>query len=1353
MRTTDKWCFTILITLCVLLGQHVGADLTTAVWQGSTNTWSNAASWDVATVPDNDASTTYSVKIDDGSTGTNSVVTLNQNATIIDLTVDSGDELTFSNGNTLTVDGSTSVTNNGTISLGGSSSITALVLADDTLLTGSGELVLNNQTNDRLRIADSSAGIQDRIIHDTDHTIRGTGTIDSSGVFGWTEFVNRGLIRADASTRLRFSPGLNIFSDDGGRLEATGSGGLEFNGGYYMNFGNVEIQDNSVLYLSGSTTFSTGTLTTQGTGTIETESGSRTFQRMTLAGTLNHNNADYITVFDEMTNDGLWNVKGSSSATEITIYDTAEILGSGEIVLENQTYSQIYLRNLNDLEPNQLTNGTNHTIRGMGSVSSVGVSGNFVNQGTVRADATGRLTFSLGAGVFSNTGTVQAVGSGGLEFSGGYYSNFGTVDILNGSKLYLNTSATLSNGELLTQGTGTIETESSITFNNVTLGGTFNHNNGDYVTLFDGVTNNGTWNVNSSGGTTEITVYDTAALDGTGEILLKNKDFARLYLRDLNPLETNQLTQGANHTIRGTGQITAIGESGNFINQGSILADSSNRLRISLGAGIFSNTGTVQATGSGGLELYGGYFSNFGNIEALDGSALYLNGSAHFTNGQLSTQGTGFIEPEGSVTLDTVTLAGAFNHNNGIYVTLQNQLTNNGTYTISSSGSTTELSAYDTVAINGTGEIVLQNQNNASIHYRDLSAAPNQITHGANHTIRGTGEISGITVGGNFINQGTILADASGRLIIALGGGIFSDSGGTLRATGSGGLELASSYFSNFGNIEVLDGSKLYLSSVQLTTGTLTTAGTGTVEAEGSITAQGVTLDCVLNQDDGDSFAGFDSIVNNGTWTMNGTSANTYVTMYDTVDLTGNGTLYLNSDTYDIFTISDLSPSESDAFTNGVNHTIRGVGAISGGHFENEGTLIADQATPLRVAPGSKGFHSTGTLSAPAGNVLNIDAVPGTGFENLNATTHELRDGTYLVAGTLQIRDGLIHTNSATVELDGVSAQIIDQSSQDALRQLSTNSASGSLTLMNSQLLSTSSAFSTAGNLIVASGSQFVTADTFEQAGGFVTLDNGTISAASGVLLVGGDLSGNGSILGSILSSGGSVSPGLSPGTLSVTGDYEQDALSSLNLEIEGYVQGSQFDLLDISGSATLGGTANIDFSNGFVPALDDTFDVITYSSRASTFDTVSIIGYSGSESINLVYDTNAATVIVGDIPTISINSLSIPEGDVGHTISLTVSLDKPVFYPVEVDFETQDGSAVSTEDYQATQGTLTIDPSFVTGTISIDIQADVLWEPEENFSVVLSNAVNGSIITGTGLVTIQDDDASGIQDWKVLNQ
>lgn len=114
----------------------------TKTWVGGTGFWSDAVNWTPNGVPNNNGST-YDVEID-GAVAGNSVVTLNQDATIDTIDVSTGDELIIGNGNTLNI-AQGAVVNDEAITIGGVNGATELILSDGTQISGSGNINLTNQ--------------------------------------------------------------------------------------------------------------------------------------------------------------------------------------------------------------------------------------------------------------------------------------------------------------------------------------------------------------------------------------------------------------------------------------------------------------------------------------------------------------------------------------------------------------------------------------------------------------------------------------------------------------------------------------------------------------------------------------------------------------------------------------------------------------------------------------------------------------------------------------------------------------------------------------------------------------------------------------------------------------------------------------------------------------------------------------------------------------------------------------------------------------------------------------------------------------------------------------------------------
>jgi hypothetical protein len=101
---------------------------------------------------------------------------------------------------------------------------------------------------------------------------------------------------------------------------------------------------------------------------------------------------------------------------------------------------------------------------------------------------------------------------------------------------------------------------------------------------------------------------------------------------------------------------------------------------------------------------------------------------------------------------------------------------------------------------------------------------------------------------------------------------------------------------------------------------------------------------------------------------------------------------------------------------------------------------------------------------------------------------------------------------------------------------------------------------------------------------------------------------------------------------------------------------------------------------------------------------------------------------------------VSILEGNHGFsTVAVVVTLTNASSQAITVQYQTVNGTAVAPQDYTAKSGTLTFQPGQTSRTISVKIKGDLKLEPDETFSVRLSNAAGATIAVAT--VTILNDD------------
>jgi disulfide oxidoreductase YuzD len=104
-----------------------------------------------------------------------------------------------------------------------------------------------------------------------------------------------------------------------------------------------------------------------------------------------------------------------------------------------------------------------------------------------------------------------------------------------------------------------------------------------------------------------------------------------------------------------------------------------------------------------------------------------------------------------------------------------------------------------------------------------------------------------------------------------------------------------------------------------------------------------------------------------------------------------------------------------------------------------------------------------------------------------------------------------------------------------------------------------------------------------------------------------------------------------------------------------------------------------------------------------------------------------------------------VAEGNTGTVNAVfTVLLSAASTQTVTVDYVTTDGTATSSADYvNHALTTLSFSPGETTKPVTVVVNGDVTDEPDEMFTVDLSNPVNATINDNQGLGTITDDDAT----------
>ena len=174
-------------------------------------------------------------------------------------------------------------------------------------------------------------------------------------------------------------------------------------------------------------------------------------------------------------------------------------------------------------------------------------------------------------------------------------------------------------------------------------------------------------------------------------------------------------------------------------------------------------------------------------------------------------------------------------------------------------------------------------------------------------------------------------------------------------------------------------------------------------------------------------------------------------------------------------------------------------------------------------------------------------------------------------------------------------------------------------------------------------------------------------------------------------------------------------------------------DYTGVSGTATiLAGdtTATVD-----VPVLDD-----------SIYEGDETFSLDLSNAANGTLGTPSGTATIADddpAPDVDIAPAQGFEGNSGTTpLDFNVNLSNPSFEDIKVDYATSDGSATAGSDYAATSGTLTIPAGDTVGQVEVLVNGDTTFEPNEDFTVTLSNLVGtANLTTDHATGTIKNDD------------
>jgi hypothetical protein len=1285
--TCMKKLFWVISFLCCAAVQ--GADIVWTNIAGGT--WGTAANWspnqtptinDTAWVTNNG---TYSVTVNANAAATNLILggtsgaqTLNHTTGTLSL----GAGGSSSANGTYTLNGSGILTGSGTLTLGGplnwvagtvgSATSNLLVAANGGLnISGAvaksfaGGMLINGGAatwtgaqvgmSATAILSNAPSGIFD--LQGDGSTVSlngGTPLVVNSGTFRKTSgtgvstvgvpFNNGGLVDIQTGALLLNAGGTNT-----GQFTCSSSAaGLRFNGVNYT------LLDGSSISGPGSVSVLGGTVNLQGTVAIGawTNSSAMNFNTLTTAyitnltvtaNTLNASNTIAVPGMFAWTGgiigsagsvlrllaDGGITLNGASKTFNggIIVNNGTAVWTAGQIVANNTAIFSNAPTAIFDLQ-------ADGSAAGLNSGSPL-----FVNSGTLRKSAgTGTSAISMGC---NNSGLVQ-VQTGTLSFtafgtsSGQFTTVSGSVLAFSGGTHLLQSGSLVSGAGALSVVSGTLNVQGALNINSLTNGGTLNFN--QLATVYP-------TNVTLNSGT--LAGGNTVAVGGsfiwTGGVFGPGSGFTLVANSNLTIGTSGTKTLQGGTLINGgagawiTGQVTCNGASvfSNAPGATFELQGDGTSLLFNSGTPIFVNAGMFRKSAGTGTNSFTMPCANIGTVEINSGTlALALaDGSGTFSvapGTSLNASGTSTLSPSASIT-------GA-----GNFAFITGALTNHGTFNIGGnntfSGGTVRLDGTCTI---NNAPLIISGGTVLFMGSGSLTPSSLSLSSGA---LQGT---MAMTVSGPFSWTGGLFGSAASTLIVFANGGITlsgatkSFNGGTLVNGGAGAwtagqVVFNAGLFSNApaGTLDLQGGG----SSLALNSGIPRFGNAGLLRKMGGGTNT-VTVPC----------ANFGSVqVNSGVLALTLTDGTGSFAPAAGTTLTVNGIATLSS----AASISGAGNFEltSGAITNHGTMNVGGTNSFFNGTARFDGTVVVTN-TALAIGGGTIIFSGTGVITPSLLNfsfgflqgtmpITVLGPMLWTGGTLGTAATVSANGGLTL-SGQNKVLSCTLVNNGAATWTNGqlaCNSAVFSNSASATLDVLGDGSVfavnSGTPLLFNDGTLRKTGGAGTASVTIPFSNSGTVQVNTgtlsfsaYTQSGsGQTVMNGGSFSFSQTAQLRGGSLSGNGTITGSV-SNNATVSPGASPGVMTITGSYTEGPNSHLQIELGGTTAGVTYDQLSVGGTARLAGTLDVSYFSGFVPSPGNVFTALVCNARSGGFSVIN----APTNTLGTVYTARSVLIEPGN--------------------------------------------------------------------------------------------------------------------------
>ncbi len=482
----------------------------------------------------------------------------------------------------------------------------------------------------------------------------------------------------------------------------------------------------------------------------------------------------------------------------------------------------------------------------------------------------------------------------------------------------------------------------------------------------------------------------------------------------------------------------------------------------------------------------------------------------------------------------------------------------------------------------------------------------------------------------------------------------FTDNGAVDVANGA--LVLAQTSSLNQ-SVEVKSRGTLDLQSTTVVNNGVNFSGGGTVNNTGQLSLSNGAFNAVIvNQGvlnaNQESFNA--SVENNGAMNLSGANSFSGGLQLDSGSIT-NGSTAASADLHNqsldlsgsgVVRVNDLLLENLAATLIGADQKL----VVVNGGISGQGVLSIAGETDLRNA------SLTNPVQLETGGILSVQTVLTDAGQVLNnAGTVDVLGGA-LNIGSGEQSGGFVVNSGATLNFDGnnsFNGNVNLSGGGNVVFHTGTYSGSGSIT--NSDTITVSG--NTLFNLPVINNAFWVLASgTAAFASGFTQDSGQTIFSGGGFqgnyALNGGTIAGNGVITGDLNVGVSTVFTEQSPNQLTVTGSFNLNPDSIMNVVVGGATPGVSYDYLNVQGTVGLAGTLNVSINNNFKPVSGVTYTVMNFGSSTGSFSAINL------PSSNLSYDVTTNAV------NIQFESAANPVSSVGLGNSQTLiqaSLQNPV--------------------------------------------------------------------------------------------